>query len=174
MCKSSCVVLAIALAIPGGVDGEEGIAARVNGISISMAQFERYFEEWLVESGKNVGAIRAPALYKRFRREALAELLDEELLGQEAKRAHVVASRKQVDEAVARLNAQFPSRDAYLRRLRRAGFTEATYAEHLKQQLSVRLWIEREFGSGGDAAARLRERVRALRAAASIEVFAAF
>ena len=164
----SCLVLA--LAISGVAAGEEAIAARINGVTITVAQFERYFEEWLDTTGKNPGAIRSPALYKRFRRQALTELLDEELLGQEAKRARIAVPRKQVDAARARLRAQFPSREAYLRRLERAGFTEATYVEHLERQLSIQLWIEHEFGSGHAAQTKLEEKLRALRAAASIEV----
>jgi hypothetical protein len=165
----------LALALPAAArEGDEALAARVNGVAIPLARFERYFEEWLAETGKNAGAIRHPAIYKRFRREALAELLDEELLRQEARKARVAVPRKQLEEALARARAQFPSRDAYLRKLQRSGFTEAAYAEHLKQQLSIQLWIEREFGTGQDAAARLQERIRSLRSAASIEVLAAF
>jgi peptidyl-prolyl cis-trans isomerase C len=173
MRMATCALLAIAFA-GRAAEGDEALAARVNGVGIPAARFEHYFEEWLAETGKNPGAIRHPAIYKRFRREALAELLDEELLRQEAAKARVVVPRKQLDDALARAKAQFPSRDAFLRKLQHGGFTEKTYAEHVKQQLSIQLWIESEFGSGEGAAARLRERVRALRASAEVEVLAAF
>src|SRR4051794_41457375 len=104
----------------------------------------------------------------------MAEMLDEELLWQEATRARVVATRDQVDHAVARIKAQFPSREAYLRRLGRGGFSEATYAEHVGRQLSIELWIEREFGSGEAARVKGEEKLHALRPAASVEVLAPF
>jgi hypothetical protein len=168
--KTCCLLVAIAAAAAA----DEPLAARVNGVAVPVARFERYFSEWLEASGKKPGAIRTPAVYKRFRREALAELLDEELLWQEATRARVVATQDQVDHAVARIKAGFPSREAYLRRLGRGGFTEATYAEHVGRELSIELWIERQFGAGEAARDKLQEKLHALRSAASIEVLAPF
>src|SRR3954466_12629351 len=119
MSRSSCVALAIALAVPGVAHGMGvPIIARVNGVDIPTVQFESYFDDWLAESGKNVGAIRSPALYRRFRREALRDMLDQELLWQEAQKQGVVASREDVESALARVRERFPSREAWLTKVR--------------------------------------------------------
>lgn len=134
---------------PGAASAAEfGLAARVNGAEITRERLERFFEERLEERGRHVAAIRSPDAFKSLKLEALDELVDRELLWQEARRRKHVATRAELDRAMARFRAQVP--DAARRRLalERGGFTEETYAEFVRRELSIRRWIEREVVPG--------------------------
>lgn len=117
---------------------EVGVAARVNGAEISIFRLERYFEDYLKEQGRNVGAIRNPNTYKRLKREALDRLIERELLTQEAMKRGLSVSSEAVAAARARVEAGYKTPDAFQRRLREAGFSEAGFADYLRRDLLAR------------------------------------
>ncbi len=121
---------------------EPGVAARVNGVPIRTERLERYFEDYLAEKGRSAVAIRSPAAYGVLHREALDKLIDGELLWQEAQRKKLLASKAEVEAALAEVRAGFKAPGAFQRRLERGGFTEASYAEYLRQQLSIRKLVQ--------------------------------
>ena len=137
------VALTVALSGPGPAGAADfGLAARVNGAEIGRERLERYFEESLQEKGRLVAGIRSPAAFKSMKREALGELVDRELLWQEARRRKRVASQPEVDAAMAKFRAQQPDPARRRLRLESGGFTEQGYAEYVKHELSVRRLIE--------------------------------
>lgn len=148
---------------------EPGVAARVNGVAIPAARLERWFEEYLASKGRSVAAIRSPAAYRTLHREALDQLVEAELLWQEAQRAGLVATEAEAAAAVAEIRAAFPRPGAFERRLARGGFTEESYASFVRQQLSIRRLVERDRAAG----VPLEERVRQLREAGRIELASA-
>ena len=75
-------------------------AARVNGVEIGVTRLERYFSEYLSAQGRALTSIRNPGLYKRLRDQALDELIDKELLWQEARRQGIAISDAQVSAHV--------------------------------------------------------------------------
>jgi hypothetical protein len=144
----SALALAAALlalaAAPPAAPLEPGVAARVNGVAISTERLDRYFEDFLAESGRNVAAIRSPAAYKALRQQALERLVETELLWQESQRRRRLATRAEVDAALAEVRASFKRPGAFEQRLSRGGFTEASYAEWLRVQLSIRRLVQEE------------------------------
>lgn len=121
---------------------ERGIAARVNGVAISAERLERYQEE--VVGGRDFLSMSNPARFKRHKREALEQLIDQELLWQEAQRRRALASRADVEAAMALLRARHASEAEFTRRLENAGFTPAAYEEHLLRLLSIQRFVERD------------------------------
>lgn len=139
--------LLLALAPPGQAQ-EHGLAARVNGRPITRQRLERFLEDYAVEKGRSVTSIWTPEPLKRLRKEALDQLIQQELLWQDCEKKKIVASPEEVDAALGVLSGKFKTREAYLRRLERGGFDEKQYAEFVKRQLSIRRLVEKEVTSG--------------------------
>lgn len=126
--------LVIGLLTPLVLAGETGIAARVNGTDISNFRLERHFADYLKIQGRQVGAIRSPVAYKRLKREALQQLIDKELLWQEAARLGVTVSDQEIAASLADLQAAFADTQGFARALEEAGFDEAGYRDYLRHE----------------------------------------
>ncbi|MBF8733536.1 MULTISPECIES: SurA N-terminal domain-containing protein [Pseudomonas] len=111
--------------------------ARVNGVEISSMRLERYFAEYLQDQGRPVASIRSPSLYKRLRDQALDELIDKELLWQEAQRRGVVVSEDSVSARIAELERAFGSPAVFEQRLAEAGFDRAGYADYTRHEMAA-------------------------------------
>lgn len=122
---------------------EYGAAARVNGVEISLFRLERHFEDYLRLQQRNVAAIRTPSVYKRLKREALQQLIDKELLWQEAQRNGIQVSAAAVEQAREAVADSFGNRAAFERRLVSAGFDEAGYAEYLRSEIAASRMLDR-------------------------------
>ncbi len=146
MLPSIALALTFALAAlpPGASADPSRVAARVNGVVIAAERAERWFEDYLQEKGRHVASIRSPAAYESLYREALEKLVEAELLWQEADRRKIHASKAEVDAAIAEVRASFKAPGAFERRLERSGFTEESYAEYLRRQLSIRKLVQRD------------------------------
>ena len=112
-------------------------AARVNGVEIGLTRLERYFSEYLAAQGRALTSIRNPGLYKRLRDQALNELIDKELLWQEARRQGIAISDEQVSAHVDEVEAAFGSPAIFERRLAEAGFDRAQYTEYTRQDMAA-------------------------------------
>lgn len=139
---------------------EVGVAARVNGVEISIFRLERYFEDYLKEQGRNVGAIRNPNAYKRLKREALDRLIDRELLTQEAVRRGLTVSAEAVAAAKAQVEAGYKTPEAFQRRLREVGFGEADFADYLRRDLLARRALGELAGNAEPEAEEVRRLYR--------------
>ncbi|MCV9918786.1 SurA N-terminal domain-containing protein [Pseudomonas sp. BT-42-2] len=112
-------------------------AARVNGVEISVMRLERYFSEYLQAQGRALSSIRNPNLYKRLRDQALDELIDKELLWQEAQRRGIVVSDEQVSAHIGQLEQAFGSPVIFERRLSEAGFNRAEFADYTRHEMAA-------------------------------------
>jgi parvulin-like peptidyl-prolyl isomerase len=132
----------LALLAAGAARAEErGAAARVNGVEISAERLERYHDE--VMGSRDFLSMSNPGLFKRRKREALEQLVEQELLWQEAQRKGAVVPQQEVDAALAQLRARFASDAELAQRLDRGGFTPSTYGEYLRHLLSIQRLVER-------------------------------
>lgn len=112
-------------------------AARVNGVQISVLRLERYFTEYLDAQGRAVASIRSPSLYKRLREQALDELIDKELLWQEAQRREVQVSDAALDAYLVQLEQLFGDPAVFERRLGEAGFDRASFADYTRHEMAA-------------------------------------
>lgn len=131
-----CVLLCLLL-VMAGPSWADVPAARVNGVEIGLTRLERYFSEYLDAQGRAVTSIRNPGLYKRLRDQALDELIDKELLWQEARRQGIVISDEQVSAHVGEVEAAFGSPAIFERRLAQAGFDRAQYSEYTRRDMAA-------------------------------------
>jgi len=121
-----------------------GLAARVNGRPITSERLERFFEDYGAEKGRPPSTIWQPEPFKRLKREALDQLVEQEVLFQEAERRKLVASAAEAEAAVAVLKARFKKPGSFERKLERGGFDERSYQEYVRRQLSVRKLLDQE------------------------------
>ncbi|MGO5000035.1 peptidylprolyl isomerase [Oceanisphaera sp. W20_SRM_FM3] len=119
-----------------------GVAAKVNGVEISNFRLERHFADYLLAQGRSVGAIRSPNVYKRLKTEALEQLIDKELLWQEAQKRGLNVDPARVQTALKKLKAAFGSPENFARRLAQEGFDEASYTDYLGQELAAMMMLE--------------------------------
>src|SRR5476651_372300 len=94
------LLLLLMLWVPVASSNNGPAAARVNGEEISEFRLERYFAEYLEDQGRAVASIRNPKAYKQLRQAALDELIDKELLWQEALKRGVQISDSTVQSQV--------------------------------------------------------------------------
>lgn len=120
-----------------------GDAVRVNGVGISNERVDRHLVEYLAQKGRNAQAIRHPDAYRQYRREAIDQLVDDELLFQEATRLGLGATQAQAEAVMAEGRARFASPADFARRLERAGLTEATYPAWARRQASIQNLLSR-------------------------------
>jgi peptidyl-prolyl cis-trans isomerase C len=111
-------------------------AARVNGVDISVMRLERYFTDYLAAQGRALTSIRSPSLYKRLREEALDELIDKELLWQEAQRRGVEVTDAQVSAFVGEVERLFGTAEMFDQRLSDAGFDRASFADYTRHEMA--------------------------------------
>lgn len=147
------VLLAGLLLAPAAAAQETGVAARVNGVEISNFRLERYFDDFLKQRGRNLGTIRHPQAYKRLKREALARLIDRELLTQEAERRGIAIPAAEVAAAREQVAAGFKSRETFRLRLGDAGFDEARFDDYLRRDLMAQRALAALVGEASAAAA---------------------
>lgn len=126
---------------------EYGSAARVNDVEISLFRLERHFEDYLREQRRSVAQIRSPSVYKRLKREALEQLIDKELLWQEAQRRAIAVDDAEVARTRAAVAASFASPEAFARRLQAAGFDEAGYSEYLRREIAASRMLDQLVGT---------------------------
>jgi peptidyl-prolyl cis-trans isomerase C len=139
---------ALSLCLPGGAVAQHvGDAVRVNGVGIPNERVDRFLVEYLSQKGRNAQAIRHPEAYRQYRREAIDQLVDDELLWQEAVRLGLVAGPAQVEAAVAEGRARYPAPGEFARRLERAGLTEETYPAWARRQASIQNLLAGRLGA---------------------------
>jgi len=131
------IVLLCLLLVMTRASWAEVPAARVNGVAIELMRLERYFAEYLDAQGRAVTSIRNPGLYKRLRDQALDELIDKELLWQEAQRQGIAISDEQVSAYVGEVEAAFGSPAIFTQRLAEAGFDRAQYTEYTRHEMAA-------------------------------------
>jgi len=130
--------LALSVAV---VAGAGQLAARVNGVGIPRDRLEASVNAYLNQQGRGFQFMTHPNQYKTVRGQVLEVLIGQELLWQRAQAKNLVVSSEEVERALARVKDNFNSEDKFRLKIQQAGFTEATYAEDLKKQLSVRRLI---------------------------------
>lgn len=134
--------LILLLALAGVVPAEEyGVAALVNDVEISNYRLDRYFADYLKAKARNVASIRNPSTYKRLRSEALDQLIDKELLWQEAQRRGIDVSDTLVQRELESIRASFSSPEAYQRQLLESGFDEPAYLSYLRREMVAGLML---------------------------------
>jgi len=111
------------------------VVARVNGEDITARDVDVRLQELIPLT--TFHANLSPEALTSLRRTALDELVLDELIIQDARRAGLVPDPTEVDREVARAQERFGSRDEFLSTLRAGGLTEDEYRGHLERRILV-------------------------------------
>ncbi|MBI3606424.1 MAG: peptidylprolyl isomerase [Nitrospirae bacterium] len=129
----------------GSVEGRAAdapIAAVVNGVPITMAAVDRAVNDKVprISGHGTISEGRRTVL----RAEVLEELIEEELIVQDAKRRGLSVAASAIDEEVAKVKARFPDGGTYLKALARQGLSEAEVRRGIEQYLLAKKAVDRE------------------------------
>jgi parvulin-like peptidyl-prolyl isomerase len=141
--RAGLVVAMAVIAVPRmGYSADSAVIARVNGVPITTAQVNRAVDD-RVPRITGHGAI-SDARREALRSEVVQELIQEELIVQEAKRRKIVVSSAQLDEELAKIRKRFPDHTQYQLALSRAGLSENEVRRGLERHLLVKAAVQQE------------------------------
>ena len=120
-----------------------GPALTINGEDVSREKLQAQVDHMINQRGLNSGGITQPAAFKQIQEEVVDQLIVQELLWQEAKRRDFVVEDEFVDERLQQMKSGFDTELAFLFKIQAGGFTEETYREDIRQQVSVQRMISR-------------------------------
>ncbi len=136
------VMAMFAVIIPrAGYSAEESVVARVNGVAITAAQVDRAVDE-------KVPRITGHGAMSESRRQALRtnvldDLIQEELMVQDAKRLGLSAPASAVEAELVKIRQRFPDAAQYQRALSRSGLSESDVRRGVERYLLVKAATER-------------------------------
>lgn len=114
-------------------------AAEVNGVKISMKDINSTMADLQKQEPKLAdGSAQANAVLAQYQHDMLNDLIDFELLLQEAKKRNITADPKKVDAQLWQIKAKFPSPDVYNQWLKATNQTE----DELRQSTADNMIVE--------------------------------
>ena len=143
----SLTLLWLLLAAPIGVAWASGIhpgtAALVNGVEISNERFNAFYQEYRRPYGISVAG-RGDHLSKltKLRKEAMDEIIEQELVCQAAEAKGIEVSAAEVDQAIDEISQPFKTPDEFKRRIQSEGFTPESYREHVQRMLAAKKYLD--------------------------------
>lgn len=141
--RAGLVVAMAVIAVPKlGYSADDAVAALVNGVPVTLAQVNRAVNE-RVPRITGHGAI-SETRREALRTEVLRELIEEELMVQDAKRLKLTVSSAAVDEELAKIRKRFAEPAQYQLALSRSGLSEPEVRRGLERYLLVKAVTERE------------------------------
>jgi len=125
-----------------------GIVAKVNGVGLSQAEFDRNWEYFLKRSGIPAGHADKEGKVTEFRKQVLDRLIDEELLFQEAKNLKMLVGKDVVDAEIEKARSQFPTPEAFKEALVQNKLTDDGLRALLTRNLSIQSFVEKGVAKG--------------------------
>lgn len=127
----------------GDTTSDEDFAAKINGSTISLSEYQRAYENIYRMYQNLYGEAFTPAIEKNLnlRKQALDSLIDQTLLQQEAERLKLEVGKQEIIDAIAKIsafqvNGAF-SRDQYLQVLRAQRLTPDEFESMQERELLV-------------------------------------
>jgi parvulin-like peptidyl-prolyl isomerase len=120
-----------------------GSAARVNGVELSYERFNAFYQEYRRPYGISVAG-RGDHLNRltKLRKEAMDEMIKQELVCQAAEAKGVGATDAEVDTAIEEIRQPFKSADEFDRRIQSEGFTQESYREHVGRMIAAKKYLD--------------------------------
>jgi len=116
----------------------DAVAARVNGVPITVAQVRRVVGD-IPDGVEDAAQLRREAF-----RSTLQSLIDLELLVQQARKKKIEVGGAEVEDQLMEVKAQFESPQAFAQALSAQGATEADVRSDIERQLLAKNLVEQE------------------------------
>jgi parvulin-like peptidyl-prolyl isomerase len=120
-----------------------GTAARVNGVELSYERFNAFYQEYRRPYGISVAG-RGDHLNRltKLRKEAMDEMIKQELVCQAAEAKGIEVTDAEIDTAIEEIRRPFKSADEFDRRIQSEGFTPASYREHVARMIAAKQYLD--------------------------------
>ena len=125
-----------------------GPAVTINGVEIPRAKIQAQTDHLINQRGLGSGGLTQPSAFRKIQEEIVEQVIVQELLWQEAQRRGAVVSDTEVDQEFARLKSSFDSELAFTFKIEEGGFTEQSFRENIRQQMSVQHMIANDITEG--------------------------
>lgn len=120
-----------------------GNAVIINDVAVSNQRFNALYSEYRRGKGVAVGARGDQLeLMKQLRREAMDEVIKQQLLIQAAGENGVEVTEAEVDEELAAIREPFNNDDEFRRRLQSESYTEDSFREHLRGMIAAKRYLD--------------------------------
>ena len=121
-----------------------GDAVRVNDETISYQRYIGFYTEYRNSKGVAVGARGDQLnLLMQLRREAMDEMIEQELIRQAAEEAGIEVAEEEVDAAVEELREVFEDPEDFVARLKGEGYeTVEAYREHVRRMIAAKRYLD--------------------------------
>lgn len=120
----------------------QAIAATVNNTAISFYALDQAFRNFLSQYDSKTLSSWDEKTFDLVRRLVLENLINTELLYQEAQARKIRVSSKEIDEEVAKIRAQFPAESEFRRYLEYQGLTLSALRESIRRDLMIQKLTE--------------------------------
>ncbi|MFW2339240.1 MAG: peptidylprolyl isomerase [Acidimicrobiia bacterium] len=120
-----------------------GNAVRVNDVEISHERFNAFYQEYRRPYGINVAG-RGDHLQRltQLRKEAMDEMIEQELVRQAAEAQGIEVSEAEIDTALAEIRESFDNPDEFNRRILSEGFTPDSYRQHVERMIAAKKYLD--------------------------------
>ena len=120
-----------------------GTVARVNGVEVSYERFNAFYQEYRRPYGISVAG-RGDHLNRltKLRKEAMDEMIKQELVCQAAEAKGIEVTETEVDRAIGEIRQPFKTVDEFDRRIQSEGFTPERYREHVERMIAAKKYLD--------------------------------
>jgi len=120
-----------------------GTAARVNGVEVSYERFNAFYQEYRRPYGISVAG-RGDHLDRltKLRKEAMDEMIKQELVCQAAEATGIEVTDAEVDRAIDEISEPFKTPDEFKRRIQSEGFTPESYRAHVERMIAAKKYLD--------------------------------
>ncbi len=126
------------------------MVAKVNGKEINAAMLNQQLNVMMQQYAQQVPPDQLSKLKPMLRQQAVAALVNQELLLEEADKEGLTPSKEEVDAEIDKIIAQFPSREKFDAQLAQAGVTTDDLRSDLNRNLKIRMLIDKQIPEGGE------------------------
>lgn len=143
---ASVVLTTVIVAFVTAATAQEKLVAKVNGVGISAAEFERSWKSFLQQSG-------IPASHQDksgddkindLKKKVVDSLVDQELLFQEARKKKLSATDEKIATEAEVVKKRFPDAAAFQAALKQNALTEDSFKVYLGRNLSIQNLVEQD------------------------------
>lgn len=142
------IVMLTLLALPAAAAQAKVVdktLAIVNGEAIMLSEYNKIATP-ILEQYKQAAppAEQTPEKLKEFQQKLIDQMVDDKLLKQQAQKAKIKATKREVEEGIKQVKKRFPTEDEFQAEMRREGMTQPQFEKRIEEQLMVMKLIELE------------------------------
>jgi ABC-type transporter MlaC component len=135
---AASLLAVMALAAPLSAKEPDQAAAVVNGHAILLADFQRMADPVLGQFLKtSPPPEQIPERVNEIKKRVLTQMIDDELLAQEAKNKSILVSGREVEDGVKKVRSRYKTEEEFDKEMSTEGMSLEDLRRHIRDQLST-------------------------------------